>query len=88
MLKFFRIKAAGGIAMLKALAAPLSNVDFCPTGVILIENAANRLALPNVLTLGSSSVAPIDLRKRRDWKAVGDIAERTVYSLTQRANLT
>jgi len=52
--KFFPAEASGGIAALKALSGPFSQVRFCPTGGIRPENAAEWLALPSVLCVGGS----------------------------------
>ena len=41
--KFFPAEAAGGLAALKALAAPFAQARFCPTGGIRADTAA-RLA--------------------------------------------
>ncbi len=56
--KFFPAMASGGIAALKALAAPFAQVRFCPTGGIGAANAAEWLALEPVLCVGGSWVAP------------------------------
>lgn len=56
--KFFPAEAAGGIAALKALAAPFGQCKFCPTGGVSAANAADWLALPQVLCVGGSWVAP------------------------------
>jgi 2-dehydro-3-deoxyphosphogluconate aldolase/(4S)-4-hydroxy-2-oxoglutarate aldolase len=65
-LKFFPAAQSGGAAMLKALAAPLPAVAFCPTGGITLANARDYLSLPNVLCVGMSSIVT------RDWLAAGD----------------
>jgi len=52
--KFFPAEASGGIAALKALAAPCADARFCPTGGIRPETAADWLALPSVLCVGGS----------------------------------
>lgn len=59
-LKFFPAEASGGSAWLKAVAAPLPDLRFCPTGGIDGNNAAAYLALPNVAAVGGSWVAPKD----------------------------
>ena len=58
VLKFFPAEAAGGIAWLKSVAAPLPSLKFCPTGGIDARNAAGYLALPNVISVGGSWPAP------------------------------
>ncbi|MEO6152051.1 MAG: bifunctional 4-hydroxy-2-oxoglutarate aldolase/2-dehydro-3-deoxy-phosphogluconate aldolase [Croceibacterium sp.] len=56
--KFFPAVAAGGIPALKALSAPFGQVRFCPTGGIDLAAAGHWLALPSVLCVGGSWVAP------------------------------
>jgi len=56
--KFFPAVASGGLAALKALAAPFGQAKFCPTGGINEGNAAEWLALDPVLCVGGSWVAP------------------------------
>jgi 2-dehydro-3-deoxyphosphogluconate aldolase/(4S)-4-hydroxy-2-oxoglutarate aldolase len=56
--KFFPAEAAGGLAALKALAAPFVAVRFCPTGGIRLDSAALWLAHPSVLCIGGSWIVP------------------------------
>ena len=56
--KFFPAQASGGIPALKALAAPFAQCRFCPTGGITPDSAPDWLALPQVLCVGGSWVAP------------------------------
>jgi 2-dehydro-3-deoxyphosphogluconate aldolase/(4S)-4-hydroxy-2-oxoglutarate aldolase len=56
--KFFPAEAAGGLAALKALAAPFDAVRFCPTGGIRLDSAALWLAHPSVLCIGGSWIVP------------------------------
>ncbi|MFW5642379.1 MAG: keto-deoxy-phosphogluconate aldolase, partial [Roseicyclus sp.] len=74
MLKFFPAEAAGGAAFLKALASPLPQIAFCPTGGITAENAPRYLSLPNVPCAGGSWVAPQDLQATGDWDAIAALA--------------
>ena len=69
-LKFFPAEQAGGAAYLKALSAPLPDIRFCPTGGITAINAMSYLALPNVVCVGGSWVAPTEALKRGDWELV------------------
>lgn len=73
-LKFFPAAPAGGIAYLGALAAPLPDIGFCPTGGISAENAREYLALANVVCVGGSWVAPKDALAGRDWARVTTLA--------------
>ena len=54
--KFFPAEASGGIAALKAIAAPFAMAKFCPTGGISLTTAPNWLAVESVLCVGGSWV--------------------------------
>jgi 2-dehydro-3-deoxyphosphogluconate aldolase/(4S)-4-hydroxy-2-oxoglutarate aldolase len=56
--KFFPAEAAGGLAALKALAAPFGGVRFCPTGGITEQSAPQWLAHPAVPCVGGSWIGP------------------------------
>ncbi|HEX5078362.1 MAG TPA: bifunctional 4-hydroxy-2-oxoglutarate aldolase/2-dehydro-3-deoxy-phosphogluconate aldolase [Geminicoccaceae bacterium] len=73
-LKFFPAEPAGGTAYLKALAAPLPDARFCPTGGIDAARAPSYLALPNVVCVGGSWVAPPDAIAAADWPAITRLA--------------
>jgi len=73
-LKFFPAVAAGGIAMLKALAGPFPDVAFCPTGGITLQTAPQFLALPNVKVCGGSWLTPADAVSARDWPRIAGLA--------------
>lgn len=74
VLKFFPAESAGGIGMLQALYAPFPDVQFCPTGGISRATAARYLALPNVICVGGSWVAPPDLVRAGDWARIEALA--------------
>ncbi len=52
--KFFPAEASGGIAALKAIAAPFGMARFCPTGGITLASAPAWLELEAVLCVGGS----------------------------------
>lgn len=56
--KFFPAEAAGGVAALKAIAAPFGMARFCPTGGITQASASEWLALEAVLCVGGSWLVP------------------------------
>ena len=59
--KFFPAEASGGVNYLKSLAGPLPDFIICPTGGIKAETAAHYLGCPNVVCVGGSWIAPIDV---------------------------
>lgn len=72
--KFFPAEPAGGLAYLKALAQPLAGISFCPTGGITRESAGRYLALPNVVCVGGSWVAPADKVAAGAWDEIEALA--------------
>ncbi|MEO1143589.1 MAG: bifunctional 4-hydroxy-2-oxoglutarate aldolase/2-dehydro-3-deoxy-phosphogluconate aldolase [Pseudomonadota bacterium] len=68
--KFFPAQAAGGIAMLKSLGGPFKEAVFCPTGGVTPQNAADYLALPNVICVGGSWVASRKLIAENAWEEI------------------
>jgi 2-dehydro-3-deoxyphosphogluconate aldolase/(4S)-4-hydroxy-2-oxoglutarate aldolase len=73
-LKLFPAEAAGGRALLRALAEPLPELLFCPTGGIGADSFRPYLELPNVLCVGGSWVAPRSLIEARDWEGITRLA--------------
>lgn len=70
LLKFFPADTSGGLGWLKAVAAPLASLRFCPTGGVNAETAPAYLALQNVACVGGSWVAPKDAVAAGDWARI------------------
>lgn len=68
-LKFFPAGPAGGPRYLAAVAGPVPQVRFCPTGGVTQENLPDYLALPNVITVGGTWLTPASLVDAGDWRA-------------------
>lgn len=79
-LKLFPAEASGGVNMLKSLAGPLPDMSFCPTGGISPQNVSEYLALPNVLCVGGSWVAPEDMIHAADWQGIEKIARMASFA--------
>ena len=73
-LKLFPAVPAGGVGMLNAIAGPLGDVTFCPTGGISLETAPDFLACKNVACVGGSWLTPKDLLKAGDWVRITALA--------------
>ncbi|MCP5280705.1 MAG: bifunctional 4-hydroxy-2-oxoglutarate aldolase/2-dehydro-3-deoxy-phosphogluconate aldolase [Rhodoferax sp.] len=73
-LKFFPAMQAGGAAMLKAWSGPFTDIRFCPTGGVTAANAADLLALPNVVCVGGSWLVPADALAQGDWARITALA--------------
>lgn len=74
-LKFFPAASSGGAASLKGFASVFPQVRFCPTGGITAETASQYLALPNVVCVGGSWLAPKAALDTGDWSAVEHLAQ-------------
>jgi 2-dehydro-3-deoxyphosphogluconate aldolase/(4S)-4-hydroxy-2-oxoglutarate aldolase len=81
--KLFPANVVGGVEALKAFASPFPQAKFCPTGGVGAKNAADYLALANVLCVGGSWVAPADAVRAGDWGRVTALA-REAAALAQR----
>lgn len=68
--KFFPANAAGGISFIKSLSSPLPDLTFCPTGGITEITAPDWLALPNIVCVGGSWIAPQALIESGDFAKI------------------
>lgn len=69
--KLFPASILGGVPMLKALAGPVGDVTFCPTGGIRPETAPDFLNQSNVFAIGGTWIAPQDLVQDQNWQEIG-----------------
>lgn len=76
VLKFFPAEASGGVAMLKALAPVFSDIIFCATGGVSLQNASTYLALPNIAAVGMSSITPAEALAAKDWDKITALARQ------------
>lgn len=74
--KFFPAEQLGGVAALNAIAGPLPQVRFCPTGSIAPDRAPAYLALKSVLCVGGSWIAPREYIRAGDWASIEAAAKR------------
>jgi 2-dehydro-3-deoxyphosphogluconate aldolase/(4S)-4-hydroxy-2-oxoglutarate aldolase len=74
-MKFFPAEASGGAAYLKAIAGPVPQARFCPTGGITPASAPTYLALPNVGCVGGSWLTPADAVRTGDWARIEALAK-------------
>ncbi len=84
--KFFPAEASGGVPALKAIGAPIPQVQFCPTGGVTLQNAPDYLALPNTICAGGSWVAPKSLIKVKDWRGIERLASEAARLASPRTN--
>ncbi len=78
LFKFFPAEAAGGLEILKALAAPFPQVQFCPTGGLNPGNFRSYLALPNVVCCGGSWMVSAELTRQGKWQEIEELARQVM----------
>jgi len=77
MLKFFPAESSGGLAYLKAMAAPYLHlgVSFIPLGGVNEKNMASYLADPLIDAVGGSWLAPRDAIREGRWDEITALAK-------------
>lgn len=70
VLKFFPAEQAGGLAMIKALAAPYTNVKFMPTGGINAENLEAYLSFDRIAACGGSWMVKAELVEHKEYDKI------------------
>ncbi len=78
IVKLFPAEASGGIAYLRAIAAPYRDMRFVPTGGIGPANLAGYLALPQVLACGGSWLVSRDLIEAGDFASISRLGSEAV----------
>lgn len=76
--KVFPIRELGGAAYLKALSAPLADMEFCPTGGIGAADLAEYRRLPSVVTVGGSWFANEKSILNQEWAGIGHACRELV----------
>jgi 2-dehydro-3-deoxyphosphogluconate aldolase/(4S)-4-hydroxy-2-oxoglutarate aldolase len=76
--KFFPAEQLGGIATLKALAAPFGSVAFIPTGGISVANLAAYLGHPAVRAVGGSWMVAASLIAAGDFDEITRLTTQAV----------
>ena len=82
-LKFFPAEAAGGVNMIKSMAAPYTGVKFMPTGGIKTKNAADYLNSKAVFACGGSWMVPSDKIAEGDFEAIEKLTAEAVELLKE-----
>ncbi len=72
--KVFPAEAIGGIPLLKSLAGPFPNVQFCPTGGLNADNFRDYLALDCVTCVGGSWMVKAEMIENDQWEEIENLA--------------
>lgn len=79
--KFYPAELSGGRTMLKAFHGPFSDVMFCPTGGLNLNNFIDYLALDNVPIVGGTWLTPLEYVEQKDWATISKLVQQTHSSL-------
>ena len=78
VVKFFPATQFGGVATIKALAAPYTGIKFMPTGGIHLENLEEFLRCPAVIACGGSWMVKKDLIQSGQFQTIQKKTEEAV----------
>ncbi len=78
VVKFFPAELAGGLSMIKALAAPYVGIKFMPTGGINPENVREYLKYDRILACGGSWMVKGDLVKAGNFDRIEELTKEAV----------
>jgi 2-dehydro-3-deoxyphosphogluconate aldolase/(4S)-4-hydroxy-2-oxoglutarate aldolase len=84
VVKFFPAVALGGAEALRAIGSAFPHARFCPTGGTSEAEYEQWLALPNVIAVGGSWLAPKEEIAARDWAMIGKRAQLAVAKFVAR----
>ena len=70
VVKFFPAEPAGGVAMIKAMAAPYNQLRFMPTGGIGTQNLKDYLEFNKIICCGGSWMVKADLIKNGEFDKI------------------
>jgi len=79
--KFFPAEQAGGIAAIKAMAAPYGNLSFLPTGGINAKNLNDYLSFERVVACGGSWMVDSALIDAGDFAAIEELTRTAVHTM-------
>ena len=77
-LKLFPAMSVNATSLLPSLAGPFTDVKFCPTGGVNLNNAAQLLAMDNVVCVGGSWMIAKPLLQAEDWPTVTQLSKEAM----------
>lgn len=75
-LKLFPASLESSLKLLDSFKGPFTDIKFCPTGGIQLDNLLSFLKLPNVICCGGSWLAPDALVRANDWRQITALAQQ------------
>ncbi|MBQ4259648.1 MAG: bifunctional 4-hydroxy-2-oxoglutarate aldolase/2-dehydro-3-deoxy-phosphogluconate aldolase [Lachnospiraceae bacterium] len=81
VVKFFPAEQSGGLAKIKAMAAPYVNMKFMPTGGISAKNLTTYLDFDKIIACGGSWMVPSDLINAGEWDKIEQLTREAVQTM-------
>lgn len=81
VVKFFPAEAAGGLNMIKSMAAPYTKLKFMPTGGINAKNLTSYLDFRKIIACGGSWMVNKDMIAARDWDGITALTKEAVSTM-------
>ena len=81
VVKFFPAEQSGGLAKIKAMAAPYVNMKFMPTGGINAKNINSYLDFPKIIACGGSWMVPGDFINAGEWDKIEQLTREAVQTM-------
>ena len=78
VLKFFPAEQSGGLAKIKAMAAPFPMFKVMPTGGVSLKNLADYAACPIIAACGGSYMCPDKLITEGKWDEITELCRKSV----------
>ena len=78
LIKFFPSEQSGGLAKIKALAAPFPQFKVMPTGGISLKNLADYIKAPVIAACGGSYMVTADLIDNNKWDEITELCKKSV----------
>ena len=76
VVKFFPAEASGGLRMIRAVAAPYTQLSFMPTGGINEENVREYLSYDRVIACGGSWMVKKELIRDGRWNEIETLTKK------------
>lgn len=81
VVKFFPAEAAGGLNMIKSMAAPYGNIKFMPTGGINAKNLNFYLDFPKIIACGGSWMVSKELVANGEFDTITALTKEAVAQM-------
>lgn len=86
VVKFFPAEPAGGLKMIKAMAAPYTTVKFMPTGGINANNVRDYLAYDRIIACGGSWMVKNELVREGNFEKITELVKEAVDIVKEARN--